>query len=48
MHWIDWVILAGFLLATTAAGHLLRGKDSSLSVFFLGGETFPGGRFPAH
>jgi len=39
--WIDWSILAGYLLLTTWAGHALRGKQSSIHDFFLAGRRLP-------
>jgi Na+/proline symporter len=34
--WIDWLVVAAFMLATTWIGHLLRGKSRDLEGFFLG------------
>ena len=38
---LDWSVVAGYLLLTTFVGHLLRGKQSSVKDFFLGGRTLP-------
>lgn len=35
------MVLVGFLLATTAVGHRLRGDPSRLEGFFLGGRAIP-------
>ncbi len=41
-HALDWVILIAFLLLTTLAGHLLRGKQSNTAMgFFRGGKDMP-------
>ena len=38
---VDWAVVAGYLLLTTWVGHLLRGKQSSIKDFFLGGRSLP-------
>lgn len=38
---IDWSVVAFFMLATTWLGHRLRGRENSLSGFFLGGRNLP-------
>ena len=38
---IDWVIVFGYLALTTFVGHLLRGKQSTIKDFFLGGKSLP-------
>ena len=40
--WINWTVLAGFILSTALAGHLLKSKAKGLEGFFLGGNSFPG------
>ena len=37
----DWIVLFGYLALTTWVGHQLRGKQSSIHDFFLGGRTLP-------
>ncbi|MCB1076597.1 MAG: sodium/solute symporter [Verrucomicrobiae bacterium] len=37
----DWAVVAGYLLLTTAAGHLMRGKQATIRDFFLGGRSLP-------
>lgn len=39
--WIDWVVLAGYLLLTTWIGHALRGRQSTIKDFFLAGRSLP-------
>lgn len=39
--WLDWCVVAVFMLATTWVGHLLRGKGRTLDGFFLGGRDIP-------
>ncbi len=39
--WLDWAVVAGFLLLTTAIGERLSGKQSSVHDFFLGGRRLP-------
>ncbi len=39
--WIDWVVLAGYLAATTWIGHALRGRQSTIKDFFLAGRSLP-------
>jgi Na+/proline symporter len=38
---IDWAVLIGYLLLTTAIGHALRGKQATMRDFFLGGRSLP-------
>ena len=39
--WINWTVLAAFILGTTWAGHALSGKGKGLDGFFLGGRGLP-------
>ncbi|MEM9399168.1 MAG: hypothetical protein AAF984_03090, partial [Verrucomicrobiota bacterium] len=39
--WIDWLVVAGYLLFTTWVGHALRGKQSTMRDFFLAGRSLP-------
>jgi SSS family transporter len=39
--YVDWAVVAGYLLLTTLVGHLLRGKQASMKDFFLGGRSLP-------
>jgi hypothetical protein len=39
--WINWCVLAAFVLGTTWLGHLLKGKATGLEGFFLGGRSLP-------
>ncbi len=39
--WINWTVLAAFILGTTLAGHVLKGKAKGLDGFFLGGHSLP-------
>jgi SSS family solute:Na+ symporter len=39
--WIDWTVLAVYLLVTTWIGHALRGKQSTMQDFFLAGRSLP-------
>ena len=38
---LDWCVVAGYLLLTTWVGHLLKGKQSTIKDFFLGGRSLP-------
>ena len=38
---IDWMVVGGYLLLTTWVGHLLKGKQSTIKDFFLGGRSLP-------
>jgi SSS family transporter len=38
---IDWLVVAAYLLTTTLLGHLLKGKQSTIKDFFLGGRSLP-------
>jgi SSS family transporter len=38
---INWLVLVGFLVLTTAIGHLMRGNNKDMKGFFLGGKTIP-------
>lgn len=40
-HWQDWTVLFGYLALTTLVGHLMRGKQSTISDFFAGGRSLP-------
>jgi len=40
-HWQDWAVLFGYLALTTLVGHLMRGKQSTISDFFAGGRSLP-------
>jgi SSS family transporter len=39
--WIDWLVLVGYLAATTWLGHALAGKQATIRDFFLGGRKLP-------
>ena len=39
--WIDWGVVALYLVFTTVVGHTLRGKQGTIRDFFLGGRTLP-------
>lgn len=39
--WIDWVVLAGYLVLTTFVGHRLRGSQATIKDFFLAGRSLP-------
>ena len=42
MHWIDWTVVIGMLIAFVAIGISFRNRgSSSLSDFFLGGRKLP-------
>ena len=38
---IDWIVVGGYLLITTWVGHLLKGTQSTMKDFFLGGRSLP-------
>ncbi len=38
---LDWFVVGGYLLATTLVGHFLKGKQSTIKDFFLGGRSLP-------
>lgn len=38
---LDWAVVAGYLALTTWVGHALKGKQSTIKDFFLGGRTLP-------
>ncbi|MDP0490022.1 MAG: hypothetical protein Q7Q71_03085 [Verrucomicrobiota bacterium JB023] len=40
-HWVNWVVLFGYLALTTWVGHLMRGKQASINDFFKGGKSLP-------
>jgi len=40
-HWIDWAVIAGYLLLTTFVGHMMRGQQGTIKDFFLGGKSLP-------
>ncbi len=37
----DWGVIFGYLLLTTWVGHRMRGKQSTIRDFFLGGRSLP-------
>lgn len=39
--WINWVVIFGYMALTTWVGHALRGQQSSIKDFFLGGRSLP-------
>ncbi len=39
--WLDWIVVAGYLLLTTWVGHRLRGQQVTIRDFFLGGRKLP-------
>lgn len=39
--WQDWLVLGLYLALTTWIGHALRGKQSTISDFFLAGRSLP-------
>lgn len=39
--WINWCVLAVFVLGTTWIGHRLKGREAGLDGFFLGGRGMP-------
>ncbi len=39
--WIDWAVLAGYLLLTTWIGHALKGSQATVKDFFLAGRSLP-------
>ena len=38
---IDWIVVGGYLLITTWVGHMLKGTQSAMKDFFLGGRSLP-------
>ncbi len=38
---LDWVVLFGYLALTTWVGHMMRGRQASISDFFAGGRSLP-------
>ncbi len=38
---LDWIVVFGYLAATTYVGHFLKGKQSTIKDFFLGGRSLP-------
>ena len=38
---LDWLVVIGYLLLTTLVGHFLKGKQSTIKDFFLGGRSLP-------
>ena len=38
---IDWAVVGAYLLLTTWVGHLLKGSQSTIKDFFLGGRSLP-------
>lgn len=39
--WLDWGIVAVYIIGTTVVGHHLKGKQKSTRDFFLGGRNVP-------
>lgn len=39
--WIDWMVVASYLILTTWIGHKLAGKQATIRDFFLGGRKLP-------
>ncbi|MEM6883467.1 MAG: hypothetical protein AAF571_00440 [Verrucomicrobiota bacterium] len=39
--WIDWGVVAAYLVFTTWIGHRLRGKQSTINDFFRAGRSLP-------
>lgn len=39
--WIDWLVVAGYLIFTTWFGHAMRGQQSTIKDFFLAGRRLP-------
>lgn len=37
----DWMVVGGYLLLTTLIGHALRGRQTTVKDFFLGGRSLP-------
>jgi SSS family transporter len=40
-HWIDWAILAAYIVGSTWLGSALAGKQQTIRDFFLGGRQLP-------
>ena len=38
---VDWIVVGTYLLLTTWVGHLLKGSQSTIKDFFLGGRALP-------
>ena len=38
---LDWFVVFGYLVLTTLVGHVLKGKQSTIKDFFLGGRSLP-------
>lgn len=38
---IDWIVVGAYLALTTWVGHQLKGKQSTIKDFFLGGRSLP-------
>jgi solute:Na+ symporter, SSS family len=38
---VDWLVVLAYLTATTLVGHFLKGKQSTIKDFFLGGRSLP-------
>ena len=38
---IDWIVVGSYLLLTTWIGHMLKGSQSTIKDFFLGGRSLP-------
>ncbi len=41
MSWLDWAVIAGYLLGTTWLGHVLGAKGNTIRDFFLAGRSLP-------
>lgn len=39
--WIDWMVVALYMVLTTWIGHLMSGKAATVKDFFLGGRSMP-------
>ncbi|MDB9741411.1 hypothetical protein OAB00_01010 [Akkermansiaceae bacterium] len=40
-HWLDWMVVVGYMILTTLIGHKMSGNQSSIKDFFLGGRKLP-------
>ncbi len=40
-HWIDWVVVAAYMIGITILGERLAGKQNTIKDFFLGGKSLP-------
>lgn len=39
--WLDWLVVIGYLVLTTAIGSMMAGKQATIRDFFLGGRKLP-------